>query len=171
MILISLPLALIAIVFGAKLLAQSQKESLGGLYKFLSWFVIVAGLLIVLCDLTHGCMRMCHRGCDDGMMNQRCMMMDRCDGGMMMNYPPMWMMCHHGGMNCCNGMMNCYDGGNCNGMMNCMPGGSCDGMMNCKDGGSCDGKNSSCTNGGMSGGSCTMMGGMKGKTDTAKGKK
>jgi len=155
MILISLPIALIAIVFGAKLLAQSQKENLGGLYKFLSWFVIVAGLLIVLCDMTHGCMRMCHRGCDDGMMNNRCMMMSRCDDGMMMSCPPMWMMHRQGGMNCCNGMMNCNDG-SCN-----------SGMMNCKD----DGKNSSCTDGSMNGGSCPMMGNMKGKMDSTKAKK
>jgi hypothetical protein len=160
MILISLPIALIAIVFGAKLLAQSQKENLGGLYKFLSWFVIVLGLLIMLCDLTHGFMRMCHRGCDREMMNKNCMMMDRCDDGMMY---------HHGGnMNCCNGMMNCQDGGNCNGMMNCTPGGSCNNsMMNCKD----DGKGSSCSEGGMSGNSCPMMGHMKDKTDSTKTKK
>ncbi len=167
MILISLPIALIAIVFGAKLLAQSQKENLGGLYKFLSWFVIVIGLLIVLCDFTHGCMRMCHRGYDNGMMNSHCMMMDRCDDGMMMSCPPMWMMHHRGGMNCCNGMMNCNDG-SCNGMMNCMQGGGCNSnMMNCNDGN----KDGSCNSGSMNGGSCPMMGNMKGKADSAKTKK
>lgn len=155
MILISLPIALIAIIFGAKLLAQSQKENLGGLYKFLSWFVIVVGILIVLCDFTHGCMRMCHRAGNDGMMYNHCMMMDRCDDGMMMSCPPMWMMHRRGSMNCCNGMMNCNDGG------------SCDGMMNCKDGS----KNSSCSDGGMSGSSCPMILKMNGKTDTVKIKK
>ena len=154
MILISLPIALVAIVFGAKLLAQSHKENLGGLYKFISWFVIVVGLLIVLCDFTHGCMRMCHRGCDDGMMNSHCMMMDRCDGDMM-NCSPMWMYHHGGGMHCCNGNMNCYDGGNCNN------------MMNCKDGS----KGGSCSEGGMNSGSCPMMGNMKDKADTVKAKK
>lgn len=164
MILISLPIALIAIIFGAKLLAQSQKESLGGLYKFLSWFVIIFGLLIVLCGVAHGFMRMCHRGCNNGMMNKECMMMGRCDNGMM-ECPPMWMMYRHGGnINCCNDMMNCHEGGNCNGMMNCSSGGSCSDMTNCKDGG----KGSSCNEGNMSGGSCPMMKDMKCKMDSTK---
>ena len=160
MILISLPLALIAIVFGAKLLAQSQKENLGGLYKFLSWFVIVVGILIMLCDGTHSCMRMCHHG-DGMMMNRECMMggmNDRCmmGGG---GDCQMMMHCNRGNMccgNCCGGMMNCGGNSNCS-----------DGMMNCKDGGK---GGASCSDGGMNGTSCPM-GNMKDKKDTAKAKK
>lgn len=174
MISISFALALIAIVFGAKLLAQSQKENLGGLYKYLAWFVIVMGLLMILCDAARGVMGMCHRG-HEKMINKECMMMGGGDDGCMM-----------GGGNCmmggnCNMMMMhhhhmCYDN-NCGGMMNCggdnncsmHGGGQCSMMMDCKD----SDKDGSCKDGGMSG-SCPMMGGMKDmkdKKDTAKAKK
>jgi hypothetical protein len=159
MILISFSLALIAIVYGAKLLAQSQKENLGGLYKYLAWFVITMGLLVLLCDGARGLMGMCHKG-GGRMMNKECMMMDRgCDDGMMGGNCQMMMMHHH---------MNCGNNGCCEGMMNCGGNSNCsDGMMNCKDGG----KGSSCNEGGMGSGSCPMMGNMKCKMDSGKAKK
>jgi len=168
MISISFALALIAIVYGAKLLAQAHKDSLGAMYKYIAWFVILMGFLMILCDAARGLMSMCHRG-EARMMNNECIMMDRGsdDRGMMGddNCP---MMMHHHNMcygNGCGGMMNC--GGNSNCSMH--DGGNCSdgGMMNCKD----DGKGSSCNEGGMSGGSCPMMGNMKEKKDTAKAKK
>lgn len=50
MILVSFSIALIAIVFGAKLLAQSNKDNLGALYKYLAWFIIAMGFCVLLCD-------------------------------------------------------------------------------------------------------------------------
>lgn len=153
MILISFSLALIAIVFGAKLLAQSQKDNLAALYKYLSWFVIVVGFLVLLCDGARGLLAVSHRG---SIMREKYMMMNRGDG--MMGGGQMWMMRHHGMMNCdnncCGGMMNCNDGANCS-----------DGMMSCPD----EGKGS-CTHS-MGAGSCGMMGNMKCKMDSAKTKK
>lgn len=170
MILISLPLALIAIVYGANLLAQSQRDNLAALYKYLAWFVIMLGFLTLLGNGAH-CLLLCHRG-DGRMMGREYMMMDRGDDGMMggghtcmMHGKRGNMMCP--GNNCCGGMMNCKDNGSCDGMMNCNNGSCSDGMMNCKDGGK---GGSSCNAGGMNGGSCTM-GNMKGKMDTAKAKK
>jgi hypothetical protein len=164
MILISFTLALIAIVFGAKLLAQFQKESLGALYKYLAWFVIVMGFLVLMCDVAHSLMRMCHRG-DANRMNTEYMMMNGDGNGMMGGNCPMMM--HHGDMRHEGGMMNCGGNSNC-----CMHGGDMchdGGMMNCKD----DGKGGASCNegGGMSGGSCSMMGNMKDKKDSAKAKK
>jgi hypothetical protein len=165
MILISFSIALIAIVFGAKLLAQSQKDNLGALYKYLAWFIMVMGFLVLLCDGARGFMGMCHRG--EARMNKEYMM--RGDDGMMGGGDcQMMMRCHRGHMchedGCGGGMMNCRDGGGCSmhGDENCS-----DGMMNCKDGG----KGGSCSEGGGMGASCPMMGGMKDKKDTAKAKK
>lgn len=146
MILLSLPFALIAIVFGARLLAQARKESLGGFIKFVSWFVMIAGFLLIL----HGIMHICHRACEERMMNKECRMMKGCNDGM--GCSPMWMMYHQrGNMNCCNGMMNCMPGNSCNSMMNCTP-------------------NGSCNEGNMKGGSCPMMDSMK-RADSTKAKK
>lgn len=161
MILISLPLALIAIVYGAQLLAQSKRENLGGVYKFIAWFVMGVSLLVIL----HSAISMCRQRCRERMMDKRCMMMDRCDDDMM-ECPMMYH--HRGGMGCCNDMMmNCHDGGNSNSMMNCNAGGSCNDMMDCTNGG----KGSSCNEGNMNSSSCPMMKDMKGKMDTAKTKK
>lgn len=173
MILISLALALIAIVFGAKLLAQSQKENLGAMYKYLAWFVIAMGFLIILGDGAKVIMRCC-RMHNQGMMRREMMMnggggmmghrmmggcqMRNCDGGNMScgDDPCCRMMMNQcNGNTCCTGM----NGGNCcsGGMMNS---GNCsDGKMNCPDGG----MNSSCNKGGMPA-NCPMM--SKTNTDT-----
>ncbi len=154
MILTSFAVALIAIVFGAQLLAQSQKENLNALYKYLAWFVIAMGFCVLLCDGVHGLLRMCHRG-QDGMMRRE-MMIDKRMGGPM--GCQMMMHCNDGNMSCgndpcCKMMMN-----QCNGNSN----GCSDGMMNCPDG-----SNSSCK-GGMPA-DCPMMGGgMKCKADSGK---
>jgi hypothetical protein len=145
MIPISFSIALIAIVFGAKLLAQSQKENLGALYKYLAWFIIAAGFCVLMCDGIHGIMRCCNMHRNNEMRRE--MMMNRGDG-MGMRGGPMGMrhFCDGNmGNNCCDGMMNCGSNNNCSGMMNCP-----------------DGK------GAMNSG-CPMMGnGMKCTTDSGK---
>jgi hypothetical protein len=149
MILISFSIALIAIVFGAKFLSQSQKENLGALYKYLAWFVIAMGFCVLLCDGARGLLRCCNRMQNGGMMRKE-MMMNRGMGGPMgMRMMGRGMNC---GNNCCGGMMNCGDNSNC-----------CDGgNMDCHDGG----MNSSSK--GMSP-SCPMMGnGMKCTADSGK---
>lgn len=162
MILISFALALIAIVFGAKLLAQSQKENLGALYKYLAWFVIAMGFCVLMCDGAKALLNCC-RMRNGGMMRKEMMMRD---GGGMMGGGPMWMRHgNDGGMSCgndpcCKMMMN-----QCCGNNNC-----CDGMMNCHDG------NNNCSDGNMNshdgkggmGACCPMMGNMKGKADSTK---
>jgi hypothetical protein len=170
MIQISLALALIAIVFGAKLLAQHKKESLSSMYKYLAWFVIAMGFLLILCDVAQSCMRCCQMRHDKMMMRNECMMRDRgCDDPCMMGHGNMdcrMMMNHCGHGNnmscgndpCCKMMMNQCNGNNncCSGGMNCH-----DGNMNCPDGGK----------GGMSPNCPMMKGGMQCKADSGKGGK
>lgn len=165
MIQISFALALIAIVFGAKLLAQSKKDGLGAMYKYLAWFVIAMGFLILLCDCAQT-MRRCMMHREDGrMMRQECMMRDGgCNEHGMMGggqCPMMMNHCHHGNIGCMNNS-GCCNGG----MMNCCGNNNCSdpAMMNCPDGG-----NSSCK-GGMPA-DCPMMKDKHSKSDTTSDKK
>jgi hypothetical protein len=167
---ISFAIALIAIVFGAKLLAQTQKENLGSLYKYLSWFVIASGFFLMMYVSAWGLFHMAERR--HGGMMQKEMRMDREEG--MKENGPMWMHHRRGDMNCCNhccdGMMNCGNNMNCcNGMMG---GGNCaDGMMNCGGNNKCADGMMNCDGGkGGMGAGCPMMGKMKDKGDSAKAK-
>lgn len=81
--LIGLSLTLIAIVAGMLLLAQTQKENLGNIYKVISYFVIItaflgflAGVGCGLCQLAH-----CGKGGCSPMEKHGMMMMGRCMGG------------------------------------------------------------------------------------------
>ncbi len=173
MIQISLALALIAIVFGAKLLAQHKKDGLGAMYKYIAWFVIGMGFLIILCDGAKTIRRCCPMmGGHKMIMREECMMRDGdCDAHGMMgggqSCPMMMNHCNHGNMNCgndpcCKMMMNQCMGNNncCSGGMNCN-----DGNMSCKDGG-----NGACKDGMPA--NCPMnKGGMQCKADSGKDKK
>lgn len=137
MLLIACTLALLVIVAGMKLMAQTQKDNLGNLYKYVSWFVVVMGFLCLLCVGMHCAMRCCHK---HERMNRHCEMYmhEGCDGGM---------------MNCNRGMMGgCMMHQGCDEMMgnsNCNMSGSCNNMGNCKeDMGSCNMGD---------GGTCPMM--------------
>ena len=57
MLLIACSLALLVIVAGMKLLAQTQKETLSNLYKYVSWFTVIMGFLILICI---GCRMVIH---------------------------------------------------------------------------------------------------------------
>jgi hypothetical protein len=154
---ISFAIALIAIIFGAQLLAQAQKENLSSLYKYLSWFVIVSGFFLMMYVSAWGLYHMAERR--HGGIMQKEMRTGRGDDMGRMGGGPMWMRHHkRDNMNCCNnccdGMMN-YGGNNncCGGMMDCGGNNGCaDGMMNCPDGGK-----------GAMGAGCLMMGKMKDK--------
>lgn len=60
--LIGLSLALLAIVGGMMLLAQTQKENLGNVYKAVSYFVIIASFLGFLGAVGCGLCRLAHCG-------------------------------------------------------------------------------------------------------------
>ncbi len=49
MLLIACSLALLVMYAGVKLLALTQKEALGNLYKYFSWFTILMGFLLLMC--------------------------------------------------------------------------------------------------------------------------
>jgi hypothetical protein len=92
MILASIALSLLALVAGMYLLDKTKKEGLGKFYNFISWVVIVISILILLCGLTRGLMRMKHGGnygygrmemCRPGMMDDCCMPMRGHCGKMM----------------------------------------------------------------------------------------
>ncbi len=144
MICIAIPLALLVIVAGMKLMAQTQKDGLGNLYKYVSWFVVVMGFLFLMCAGLHCAMKCCHRH------EQRCMMMERrcemnegCGGDEMMH-------CNHGNM-----MGGCMmHRGACDEMMG--NGGSCNMGGSCKEGSECKERMGSNCNMG-DGGSCPMM--------------
>ncbi len=153
MLLIASALALLVIYAGMKLYALTKKEGLSNLFKYMSWFIVIMGFLILICVGAHCLMRCCLRGEHNMMM--RTEMRDDGWGNRHME----GMYCHHDGM---------MRGGCCDGMRD----GCCDGM---KDGGCHDGMGSSC-NDGMKDNSCKMGGSMmKGSCtmgkDTTKQKK
>ncbi len=64
MICISFCLALLALVAGMFLLAKTQKASLGMFFKVISYFVITASLICLLCCIAcHFCGGGCNKGC------------------------------------------------------------------------------------------------------------
>jgi len=141
MLLIAFALALLVIVAGMKLLIHTNKETLGSFYKYVSWFVIVMGFLMLLFIACSGLCRMCFK--QERMMRMMeerhhpfyggmgmgegpgcCKMMNGCGGeGMMMG---------HGD---CGGEMkehcNKYEGGyeKCEGKAHHGGKGECDGEM------------------------------------------
>jgi hypothetical protein len=109
MLLIASPLALLVIYAGMKLLAQTKKEALGNLHKYVSWFLVIMGFLLLF-GISCACIvRCCHQG--ERMMEQKCKMMEErnFNGGCQMGgQMPCMMMYGHGRMmeGCCGGMMN-----------------------------------------------------------------
>ncbi|MGP8217542.1 MAG: hypothetical protein ACLQQ4_18380 [Bacteroidia bacterium] len=158
MLLIAFTIGLLVIVAGMKLLAQTQKENLGILYKYVSWFVVIMGFLSLICVGMHCIVNHCRNA-------EKCRMENRYgmdDGG-------------YYNMHGCNDMMRCnhrMGGGNCmmmhGGCDGGMGNGSCDNMCNgggCKDGQSCGSMGPNCrmNDGGncnsMDCGNCPMKGG------------
>ncbi len=137
MLLIAFALTLIAIVAGMKLLAQTKKDNLGNLFKYVSWFVIIAGFLSILfIGVCHIKLHFMHK---EQMMKERYMNDDdgyygrgRMDGCNRMDM----MHCHHMMGGCCDGMMM-HSGGCCNMDDGCSDGDKCDKSSDCgKDMGS-----------------------------------
>ncbi len=187
MLLIACALSLLAIAAGMMLLAQTKKENLGNLYKYVSWFIVIMGFLCIICIGCRSAMRCCMRGEREGHIKMLMMRDgDGCYMGGQMN--------GYGMMGCRRGMMGCGPmmmGGGCCPMGSCRGWkdechedmGSCHDGMNgsCKDGmdGSCQEGMGSCHEGmgecheGMGEqkeGSCPMHGMMMNKKDSAKGK-
>ncbi|HWY11648.1 MAG TPA: hypothetical protein VN026_10005 [Bacteroidia bacterium] len=144
MLLIGCSLALLVIYAGMKLMAQTEKENLGKMYKYVSMFLVVMGFLMISGAACCGIMRCCHRG-HEMMERKERMMEERCFGNSCMG----GQMGHHNMMfrqrmnmeGCCEGMMM---NGSC-GMM--MRGGGCEGEMNGCHGkmmGKCRGDNEEC---------------------------
>jgi len=151
MLLIATGVALLVIFAGMKLLAQTKKDALGNMFKYVSWFITIMGFLMLLCVGAHCIMRHCHRGGHCMMMKTE-MRSGGCGSGEMggMNS------CHRGmmmGGSCCGGMMNGYSNGNscCATTM----GGGCNGGMMNKE---CNEEMGSSCNSNMKGGmkECTM---------------
>jgi len=60
MLLIACSLALLVMYAGVKLMAQIQKESLGKMYCYFSWFMIISGFLMIMCIGCFAVIRCCH---------------------------------------------------------------------------------------------------------------
>jgi hypothetical protein len=108
MMYISIAITLFALMAGMLLLAKTKKEGLGKFFSWISYIVIVISFLLLLCQLTHGIMRMtCCRS-----MQGNCMMdkesacpVGRCGphgGNMMMHHG--WM---RGDAQCMEEMREC----------------------------------------------------------------
>lgn len=179
MLLCGFALSLLAIVAGMMLLAQTKKDNLGNLYKYVSLFVIIMAFLSLLCIGAQSIMK-CHAG-GRYMVRKECRMMGDDDGCMMGGYGMMG--CHRGMMGgcgmyngCCGGMMGgCCGHMGCNSMDQCHEGmgGQCqDGMNQCHQGmgGQCQDMKGCPED--KDGGSCPMMkGDMKGDMHGMMGKK
>ncbi len=107
----SLSASLIALVAGMFLLIKVRKENLGGMYKYISYFVIVFALLSFLCVFSQGVFRIsCKRGSGGG--HGKCMMMHRggcsgedrgcCHRGGHVGMGEEGMQCPHAGMKECH---------------------------------------------------------------------
>jgi hypothetical protein len=59
MLLIAFGIALLVIVAGIKLLIHIQKETLGNFYKYVSWFVVTMGFLMLFFISCAGVCRLC----------------------------------------------------------------------------------------------------------------
>lgn len=100
--LIACSIALLVIYAGTKLLIQSKKEALGKLYLGISWFLIIAGLFVVMGSACFACMSHC--GGNRGMMEKKCIIMEERSSGVgMMEHRKM--MGHPMSMKGCSGMM------------------------------------------------------------------
>lgn len=136
---ISFALLLIAIAAGMFLLAKTNKDNLGNFFRFVSWFIIVSGLLGVLfCGMT--CM-FCI--CCPGMEHEKMMMFRHgpgtCDENMQWGERHMMMKkfydddeCPMMKKNCCKGEEEgncCKEEGEKNG---CCDKGNCDKNMKIK---------------------------------------
>lgn len=97
MTLIATSLALLAIAAGLFLLDKTRKESLGNLFKFSSWLIIVVGFLCLACISVRGFMHCGKGGCN---IEKRCERMQEGCVEKQMN-------CHKTGMEDCgkHGMM------------------------------------------------------------------
>src|ERR1051325_10953212 len=104
---ICIGLLLLALSSGMFLLNKTQKDNLGGFFRFVSWFIIVASFL----GMIHCALRCC-------MWHNECREMERCEG---MGECSMGM---HGGM---NKRIMIFKGGEgeCEMDGECMKGGKC----------------------------------------------
>jgi hypothetical protein len=59
MVLIAASLSLLIIYMGTKLLIKVKKEMLGSFFKFISWFIITGGFVLLLCSIFLLCKRNC----------------------------------------------------------------------------------------------------------------
>jgi len=121
---ITICITLLTIIAGMHLILKSKNEGTSAIFKWISYLIVLAGLLILLCQVVRGVMMMRHHG--DMECKEEC-------------HP--WMRCNNG-MNTMNG---CSMMGNHSGMRKCcdmdkeqeccdmkMKGDSAHSMMDCK---------------------------------------
>ena len=107
MLYLTICITLFVIIAAMHLLAKAKKESLGSLFTWISYGIIVVAILILLCQLARGCMRMRHHE-EKGMH------------GMMMGRHHMMMRGMRGeDMECCDGMGGRMGHDGCNDRMKC----------------------------------------------------
>ena len=124
---ISFALLLVALAAGMFLLAKTNKDNLGNLFRFVSWFIIVSTFLgIIGCGMCCMLRMCCHSNMDrNTMMYDRCGMNQDCGGMMPGNFNKKI-------------MIRDWDEKECDGMKgNCEMKGGCEMKGSCEKGGSC----------------------------------
>ena len=105
MIYISICATLLTMLAAMHLLAKTNKEALGSLFKWVSYLVLLVASLILLCQVVQGVCKMC---CKDSCKKERCEMKHE------KGHHKMMMMMHSQG-GCCD-MHKMHDKACCSGM-------------------------------------------------------
>lgn len=116
-LLVALALALLVIHSGVKLLIQAKKEAMTPLYRYVSWFIILGGFLIIACAGAFCIAKCCRYGSHMMTKNHahHCTRGGDMDGDEWRMHKK-WM--KHGMMNNCQMHGNSMAGGSCS-MMSC----------------------------------------------------
>jgi hypothetical protein len=92
---VTICVTLLTIIAGMHLILKSNSApGTSAIFKWISYFIVLVGLLILLCQVVRGISRMRHHGDKDGY--------EECYSGMHGMSGCCMMMSGHGGMKCCD---------------------------------------------------------------------
>jgi hypothetical protein len=95
---ISICITLLTIIAAMHLLLKANAQQVSSLFKWIAYFIVLVGLLILFCQIARGIMRMRHHGNED--CKEECHPWLKCDRGMTGMHG--CMMNGHGNMRCCD---------------------------------------------------------------------
>jgi hypothetical protein len=95
---ISICITLLTLIAAMHLILKAHSQQVSAMFKWICYLIVLAGLLILICQAARGIMRMRHHGDDDDI--EECHSMYKHHGGMKGMHS--CMMYGHGGMKCCD---------------------------------------------------------------------